>query len=307
MEPIIGAGPAGPGQGDVIKSTDTAGFKADVLDASMTVPVIVDFWAPWCQPCKQLTPLLEKAVQAAKGAVRLAKINIDENQQLAAQMRIQSIPTVVAFFEGRPVDYFQGALPESQLKRFVDKLAELSGAGAGSPVEEALDQADGLMQAGEAQAAAGIFGQVLEHDPTSTRAAAGLMKAMVQLGHVERARAVLDSLPDEVAGDPAIASARSAIELAEAGAAGASEIGRLESALAADPADHQARLDLAMALYGSGNAGRAIDELLEIIRQDRDWNEQAARKQLLKLFEALGPTDPVVLAARRRLSSLLFS
>lgn len=307
MEPIIGAGSASPGQGDVIKSTDTAGFKADVLDASMTVPVIVDFWAPWCQPCKQLTPLLEKAVKAVKGAVRLAKINIDENQQLAAQMRIQSIPTVVAFFEGRPVDYFQGALPESQLKVFVDKLAEIGGAGTGSPIDEALDQADGLMQADEAQAAAGIYSQVLEHDPTSTRAAAGLMKAMVQLGHVERARAVLDSLPIEVGGDPAIVSARSAIELAEAGAAGASEIGRLESALAADPTDHQARLDLAMALYGSGNVGGAIDELLESVRRDRDWNEQAARKQLLKLFEALGPSDPLVLSARRRLSSLLFS
>lgn len=307
MEPIIGAGSAGSGQGDVIKNTDTAGFKADVLDASMTMPVVVDFWAPWCQPCKQLTPLLEKVVKAAKGAVRLVKINIDENQQLAAQMRIQSIPTVVAFFEGRPVDYFQGALPESQLKRFVDKLAEFGGGGAGSPVEDALEQAEALMQAGEVQAAAGIFGQVLEHDPTSTCAAGGLMKAMVQLGHVDKARAVLDSLPAEVAGDPAIASARSAIELAEAGAAGASEIGQLESALAQDPADHQARFDLAMAFYGSGNAGRAIDELLELIRRDRDWNDQTARKQLLKLFEALGPTDPLTLAARRRLSSILFS
>jgi len=307
MEPIIGAGPAGPGQGDVIKSTDTAGFKADVLDVSMATPVVVDFWAPWCQPCKQLTPLLEKAVQAAKGAVRLVKINIDENQQLAAQMRIQSIPTVVAFFEGRPVDYFQGALPESQLKRFVDKLAELSGAGAGSALEEALEQAESLMQSGEVQAAAGIFGQVLEHDPTSTRAAAGLMKAMVQLGHVDKARAVLDSLPAEVVGDPSIASARSAIELAEAGTADAAEAKRLEAALVENPGDHQARLDLAMAHYGSGNAGRAIDELLEIIRQERDWNEQAARKQLLKLFEALGPTDPLTLSARRRLSSILFS
>ena len=306
MEPLIGAGPAGSGDGDVIKNTDTAGFKADVLDASMTGPVIVDFWAPWCQPCKQLTPLLEKLVQAARGAVRLVKINIDENQQLAAQMRIQSIPTVVAFFEGRPVDYFQGAMPESQLKRFIDKLSEFGDAGS-SPVDEALEQADSLMQAGEVQAAAGIYGQVLQHDETSTRAAAGLIKAMVQLGHVDRARSVLDSLPEALANDAAIASARSAIELAEAGAAGAGEIGRLQALVERDPADHQARLDLALALYGQGDGGRAIDELLEIIRRDRDWNEQAARKQLLKLFEALGPTDPLTLSARRRLSSILFS
>ena len=306
MEPLIGANPAGPGLGDVIKNTDTAGFKADVLDASMTLPVIVDFWAPWCQPCKQLTPLREKLVQAARGAVRLVKINIDENQQLAAQMRIQSIPTVVAFFEGRPVDYFQGALPESQLKRFIDKVAEFGDAG-GSPVEEALEQADGLMQAGEVQAAAGIYGQVLQHEDGNPRAAAGLIKAMVQLGHVDRARSVLDALPEEVTGDPAIASARSVVELAEAGAAGAGEIGRLQAAIERDPEDHQARLDLAMALYGQGDGARAIDELLELVRRDRDWNEQAARKQLLKLFEALGPTDPVTLSARRRLSSMLFS
>lgn len=306
MEPLIGANPAGPGTGNVISTSDTAGFRSDVLEASMTVPVIVDFWAPWCQPCKQLTPLLEKAVEAARGAVRLVKINIDENQQLAAQMRIQSIPTVLAFFEGRPVDYFQGVIPESQLTRFVTKLADLVGPDT-SPIDEALDQADAMMDAGEVQGAAGIYSQVLQHEDTNTRAATGLIKAMVQLGHVDRARAVLNSLPEESAKDPAITAARSAVELAEAGAAGAGEIGRLEASLAKNPDDHHARFDLATALIGTGDNARSIDELLEIIRRERDWNEEAARKQLLKLFEALGPTNPLTLSARRRLSSILFS
>ena len=306
MEPLIGANPAGPGSVDMITTSDTAGFRHDVLEASMTLPVIVDFWAPWCQPCKQLTPLLEKVVQSARGAVRLVKINIDENQQLAAQLRIQSIPTVFAFFEGRPVDYFQGAVPESQLKRFVDKLAELV-APETSAVDEALDQADSLMSAGEVQSAAGIYSQVLQHDGTSARAATGLIKAMVQLGHVDRAQAVLDSLPDEIAKDPAIASARSAIELAEAGAANAGEIGRLQASLAQDPTDHQARFDLATALVGTGDHERAIEALLEIIKRERDWDDGAARKQLLKVFEALGPANPLTLSGRRRLSSILFS
>lgn len=313
MDAIIGAGaPKGNGAAaaaDLVKTSSTASFIADVVDGSRDVPVIVDFWAPWCGPCKQLGPLLEKAVREAKGAVRMVKINIDENPDLAGQMRIQSIPAVYAFFQGRPVDGFVGALPESQIKAFVQRLLQVNGGGeAGpSPIEEALEAAKQALAENDLGAASAIYGQVLAHEPGNVPATAGLARCHVQAGDVARARQLLEALPKDKAGATEIVAVRSAIELAEqAGKAGA-ELGSLIERVAQDPNDHQARLDLAMAYYAVDNREKAVDELLEIVRRNREWNDQAARKQLLKLFEAMGPTDELTVAARRRLSSALFS
>jgi putative thioredoxin len=314
MDAIIGAGaPKGNGgaaaAGELIKNSSTQGFMADVVDASRDVPVIVDFWAPWCGPCKQLGPMLEKAVREAKGAVRMVKINVDENQDLAGQMRIQSIPAVYAFFQGRPVDGFVGALPESQIKAFIQRLLQLGGSGAAgpSPVEEALEAAKQALAENDLGAASAIYGQVLAHEPGNVAATAGLARAHLQAGDAKRARQLIDALPADKAQGPEIASVRSAIELADEAGKAAGEMQPLMQRLAQDPADHQARFDLAMAHYASGNRQQAIDELLEIVRRSREWNEQAARKQLLKLFEAMGPTDELTIAGRRRLSSILFS
>ena len=312
MDAIIGAGaPKGNGAqaADLIKASSTQGFMADVVDGSRDVPVIVDFWAPWCGPCKQLGPLLEKAVREAKGAVRMVKINVDENQELAGQMRVQSIPAVYAFFQGRPVDGFVGALPESQIKAFVQRLLQLGGGAAAgpSPIEEALEAAKQALAENDLGAASAIFGQVLAHEPGNVAATAGLARTHLQAGDASRARQLIDALPADKAGAAEVASVRSAVELAEQAGKAAGELAPLMQRLAQDPADHQARFDLAMAHYASGNRQQAIDELLEIVRRNREWNEQAARKQLLKLFEAMGPTDELTVNGRRRLSSILFS
>jgi putative thioredoxin len=312
MDAIIGAGaPKGNGAqaaGDLIKNSSQAAFMADVVDGSRDAPVIVDFWAPWCGPCKQLGPMLEKAVREAKGAVRMVKINVDEAQELAAQMRIQSIPAVYAFFQGRPVDGFVGALPESQIKAFIQRLTQLGGGAAGpSPVEEALEAAKQALAENDLGTASAIYGQVLAHEPGNVPATAGLARAHVQAGDLKRARQLIEAVPKEQAGAAEIASVRSAIELAEQAAKAAGELEPLKRRLAQDANDHQARFDLAMAAYAAGNREQAIDELLEIVRRSREWNEQAARKQLLKLFEAMGPTDELTVSARRRLSSILFS
>jgi putative thioredoxin len=312
MDAIIGAGaPKGNGAvaaGDLIKNSSQAGFMADVVDGSRDVPVIVDFWAPWCGPCKQLGPMLEKAVREAKGAVRMVKINVDEAQELAAQMRIQSIPAVYAFFQGRPVDGFVGALPESQIKAFIQRLTQLGGGEAGpSPVEEALEAAKQALAENDLGAASAIYGQVLAHEPGNVPATAGLARAHLMAGDVKRARQLIDAVPKDKAGAAEIASVRSAIELAEQASKAAGELEPLKQRLARDANDHQARFDLAMAQYAAGNREQAVDELLEIVKRSRDWNEQAARKQLLKLFEAMGPTDELTVSARRRLSSILFS
>jgi putative thioredoxin len=303
MQPLLNAT---AGASDAIKDGTTAGFKTDVIDASFQVPVIVDFWAAWCGPCKQLGPALEAAVRAAGGKVRLVKIDVDQNQQLAAQMRVQSIPTVVAFFEGRPVDYFQGAVPESQVNGFVDKLAGLAG-GEDSALDEALGQAKALEEAGEHSSAGGIYAQILQHEPSSAAAIAGLARNLIALGQPDRARQVLEGVPEEASGHAELAAVRTQLELAEQTAQAAGELPALESSVKLDPDNHQARFDLAMALYGAGRREAAVDHLLEIVRRDRDWNEQAARKQLLKLFEAFGPTDKLTIQARRRLSSMLFA
>jgi len=319
MDAIIGKGagaPKGPATGPspangaagLIKDGSTESFMADVIEASSQAAVIVDFWAPWCGPCKQLGPALEKAVAAANGAVRLVKINVDENQELAAQMRIQSIPAVYAFKDGRPVDGFVGALPEGQVKQFVQKLASLGpGAAAASPVADALALAKSAQQAGDTARAANVWSQVLQMEPANLEALAGLARFAVAKKDFATAKEMLARVPADQAGQAEITAAKAALELAEAGAKAAGATGELEARLAQNPKDHQARLDLAGALFASGNREKAIDQLLESIRLDRAWNEEAARKQLLKLFEAVGLADPLTVAARRRLSAILFS
>ncbi|MEE8203518.1 MAG: thioredoxin [Alphaproteobacteria bacterium] len=301
MEPIIGAPPAAA---DAIKESDEKGFQADVVDASHETPVIVDFWAPWCGPCKQLGPALEKAVAAAGGKVRLVKINIDENPQIAQAFRIQSIPAVYAFSQGKPVDGFTGALPESQIKSFVGRLAGESGP---SPVDQALERAKEALEQKDYGAASALFGQVLQHEPGNPDAVAGLARCFVAAREPERAREVLDQVGEEHAEHAEIAGARAALALAEQASGSAADSAGLEARLAENENDHQARFDLAMALYGAGQREAAVEHLLEILRRDRAWNEEAARKQLVTLFEAFGPTDPLTVATRRKLSSLLFS
>ncbi len=309
METIIGAGAGDGGAPPIglIKDSDTAGFAQDVIVAAMTTPVIVDFWAPGCGPCKQLTPALEKTVQAARGAVRLVKVNIDENQELAAQLRIQSIPAVYAFFKGQPVDGFVGAQSESQVKAFVDRLASQGGAEAGpSPVDQALEQAQTALESGQPAAASALFGQVLQHEPDNETATAGLIRCHLDAGDAAAAREMFDSLTEDKASAAAFASIKAALELAEQSAE-TGEVPELEARVAAQPNDHQARFDLAMALHAAGEREAAAEALIEIIGRDRNWNEAAARHQLLKFFEAWGPKDELTQSARRRLSSLLFS
>ena len=304
MEAIIGGGAPAAGDANLIKNGSTATFMADVIDASHEAAVVVDFWAPWCGPCKQLGPALEKAVRDAKGAVRLVKINIDENPELAQQMRIQSIPAVYAFQDGRPVDGFVGALPDSQVKQFIGKL----GAGGGpSPVEEAVALAKEAFAAGDHPRAANIFAQVIQHEPENVDAMAGLARIAVDKRDFAQARDILARIPAEHAHHAEVSAARAGLELAEAGAEAAGAVGELEAQLERDPGNHQARFDLASALFAAGEREAAIDQLLELVRRDREWNDQAARKQLVKFFEAIGLTDPLTVLSRRRLSSILFS
>jgi putative thioredoxin len=304
----LGAGPAGANAADLIKDSDQNAFAQDVLDASMQVPVIVDFWAPWCGPCKQLGPLIEKVVKEAKGAVRLVKINVDESQALAGQLRIQSIPAVFAFFQGRPVDGFVGAQSESQLKQFVQRLAKMGAAGQGpSPVDEALEQAEAALAEGDYGAASAIFGQVLDHESDNAKAIAGLLRCSIATGDLAGAKEMLAGVTPELLKNPAIISAASQLELAEAGQKAAGQTQQLQARIDANPKDFEARYDLAVAQFAAGDREAAIDQLLEIFKTNRAWNEEAARKQLVKFFEAMGPTDPLTLAGRRKLSSLMFS
>jgi len=305
--PLASAKPATPsGDGAAsphIKDVGLETFAADVLEASRAVPVIVDFWAPWCGPCKQLGPALEKAVIEAKGAVKLAKVNIDENQEIARQLRIQSIPTVYAFKNGQPVDGFMGAIPESQIRAFVQQLA---GGAAGSESDDILAAADDAFAAGDVTMAAQGFGQVLQDDPGNPKAVAGLARCYLKSGDVARARESLKLVRPDGASDEAIRAAEAEVALAEK-AADTGDMAEFVARLEANPNDHQARYDLALALDAKGDRVAALDALLDIVKRDRNWNEQAARKHLLTLFDAMGPTDPRTIEARRKLSAILFS
>lgn len=311
MSTLIGIedpeGAPAPAAGDLVKDSDTENFAADVIDGSMTVPVIVDFWAPWCGPCKTLGPALEKAVAAARGAVKMVKVNVDENQALAGQMRVQSIPAVYAFFQGRPVDGFVGAQPESQIEDFVKRLVEAAGTDQGpSPIEQALQEAETALEGGQHSAAAALYGQILQHEPENLTATAGLIRCSLDAGDTEQARQIFESLPEDMRADEAFAAIAAALELADA-SSDSGEIPELMERVAHNENDHQSRFDLAMALYAANKRESAVEELLEIVGRNRTWNEDAARKQLLKLFEAWGPKDPLTQESRRRLSALLFS
>ena len=290
-------------QTDLIKDTTEASFMADVIEASQTVPVIVDFWAPWCGPCKTLGPALEAAVIAAKGRVKMVKIDVDKNQMIAGQLRVQSIPTVYAFWQGQPVDGFQGALPGSEIQKFIERVAAMAGDGG---LGEALTMAEQALGEGDAASAVEIFAAILGEEPENAAAFGGLVRAQLALGNLDQAEAFLAGVPAKIAGAKDVEAARAQIELAKQ-AANAGPEDDLRAAVAADADNHQARFDLAVALNAAGRVDEAVDELLELFRRDREWNEGAARTQLFTIFDALKPQDPIVLKGRRRLSSMIYA
>ncbi|HYZ21184.1 MAG TPA: co-chaperone YbbN [Rhodopila sp.] len=312
MDYIIGQGPAaGAGAAaNMIVDGDQKTFMQEVVEASRQVPVLVDFWATWCGPCKTLTPTLEKVVKAAGGRIKLVKIDIDKNQGLVRQLAqlglpMQSVPTVAAFWQGQIADLFQGALPESEVKRFVENL--LKAAGGSMPAADLLAEARTAMEEGDAQGAGEMFSALLQEDPENAAAWGGLIRALMALGREQDAEQALAQVPEKLAEHAEIAGARSALLLEREGREARGKLDTLKARLAADPSDHQARYDLATALNAMNDRQAAADALLEILRRDRNWNEDAARLQLLKFFEAWGSDEPVTAAARRRLSSVLFS
>ncbi|MBS7543703.1 thioredoxin [Ancylobacter oerskovii] len=289
---------------DVVIDTTTRSFMKDVVEESKRRPVLVDFWAPWCGPCKQLTPVIEKVVRGAKGKVRLAKMNTDEHPAVAQQLGIQSLPTVYAFVNGQPVDGFMGAQPESQVQALVDRL--VAAGGGGPDLAEILASADAALAEGDAAGATELYAHVLAEEPQNAKALAGIARAHLAAGDLAQAKATLDLVPEAGAGDAAVAAVRAAIELEEAASA-LGDVKELAAKVEANPSDHQARFDLALALNARGKREEAIDELLAIVRKDRNWNDDGARKQLVQFFEAWGPTDEMTVLGRRRLSSILFA
>jgi putative thioredoxin len=292
---------------DLIKDVSEATFMADVVEASQTVPVIVDFWAPWCGPCKTLGPLLEDAVRGAKGAVKMAKVNVDEAQRIAGQLQIQSIPTVYAFFKGQPIDGFQGAVPGSEIKAFIDRVVKAAGGEApGESLAEAIAAAEDMLAEGAVADAAQTFEAILGEEPMNAAAYGGLVRSHILLGDLDQAEAILNGAPAEISHSPELEAAAAQLALARQ-AADAGPVDELRAAVEAAPEDHQSRFDLAQALHASGDVSGAVDQLLELFRRDREWNDGAARTQLFTIFEALKPNDPIMLNGRRRLSSMIFA
>jgi putative thioredoxin len=300
---MFGLGEKAAPQGDLVKDSSEATFMQDVIEASQTTAVIVDFWAPWCGPCKTLGPALEAAVNAAGGKVKMVKIDVDQNQMLAQQLRIQSIPMVYAFWQGQPVDGFQGAVPPSEVKKFVDRMAALSGDGG---LAEAIEAAEQMLDEGAVADAAETFAAILGEDAENAAAYAGLVRCHLALNQLEQAETMLAAVPAAMAKAKEIEAARAQLELAKQ-AANAGPEADLRAVVVADPQDRQARFDLALALHAAGKVDEAVDELLDLFRLDREWNDSAAKAQLMTIFEALKPTDPIVLKGRRRLSSMIFA
>ncbi len=301
LDSVAGAAAAAP-EG-LIKETTTQGFMKDVIEESKRQPVLIDFWAPWCGPCKQLTPILEKVVKGAKGKVKLVKMNIDEHPAIPGQMGIQSIPAVIAFVNGQPADGFMGALPEGQVNAFIERLTK--GAVAGE-TKDLIAEADAALAAGDNEGAAAVYSEILAEDKANVPALAGLARAYVAAKQFEKAKQILTQVPELKRNDAAVAAARAALEVAEQ-ANSVGPIGDLEQKVKANPLDHQARFDLAVALNAGGKRAEAVDQLMEIVKRDRKWNDDGARKQLVQFFEAWGPTDESTIAGRKRLSSVLFS
>jgi putative thioredoxin len=300
---MFGMGEATVPAADLISDGTEATFMKDVIEASRETPIIVDFWATWCGPCKQLTPALEAAVTAAKGKVRLVKVDVDQNQRIAAQLRIQSIPTVYAFWQGQPVDGFQGAQPASEVKAFIDRVSALGGDGG---LADAIAAAEEMLAEGAAADAAETFAAILGEEPENAPAYGGLARAYLAIGDLDQVEALLNAAPAKIAKSVEVEAARAQLELARQAASAGPE-DDLRRAVEADPANHQARFDLAIALNASGKVDEAVDQLLDLFRRDREWNDAAAKAQLMTIFDALKPTDPIALKGRRRLSSMIFA
>jgi putative thioredoxin len=291
------------GADGLVKETTTQTFVKDVIEESKRQPVLIDFWAPWCGPCKQLTPILEKAVRAAKGKVKLVKMNIDEHPAIPGQMGIQSIPAVIAFVNGQPADGFMGALPESQVTAFLERLTKDR---IGGEAQDLLKAADAAAAEGDFAGAADLYAQLLAEDNANVPALAGLARCYVETGAIEQAKQTLALVPEAKLNDAAVVAAKAALDLAEQ-AKTLGPVAELEQKVAANPLDHQARFDLALALNGKGERLQALEQLISIVKRDRKWNDDGARKQLVQLFDAWGPTDEATIEGRKRLSSILFA